>query len=488
MRDREMETQFNPYTVDGWEESADHLTFTVHLHPDLRWHDGEPWTAHDVEFTWRLIRDEQVVALFYELTAARLADVRALDDTTVQFVHREVRASRMRDMYFPVLPRHIWDRPEIRAKDPTLRFDPYWTARSRERVVGSGAYRLVEWKQNERLVLDRWHDYALRRPRFERQVLEIVPDGHTALLLFRRGELDETPLSAKQFVHETGDDAFRRVGVKAIGPWRQVMGLAWNQDGSNPFFGDVRVRRAMSHAFHRDQFLHDALYDLCPPSLGIFDREHYAHDPTVEPFAFDLGEAARLLDEAGWRIDEETGWRYREVGGRRVKFEFEMLVVQGNPVWLTLLDIYVEDLRRLGVVLRPRFVDSAGLAGALREHDFQSYIGLVEGTNTEDWPLYWSTSARRDGYNYVAYSSPRVDELFERALSELDSDRRRPLYQEIQRVLYGDVAWTFVYDLTLLWAFNHRLGGVEMSPSGPILFYPGVGDWWLRAAGGSGAS
>jgi peptide/nickel transport system substrate-binding protein len=478
-RNADMDVAWNPEVVDSVEESDDHLTFTVHLNHAARWQDGEPWTAHDIEFSFELISDDRVPALFYKRSASRLAAVRALDDHTVQYVHREVIATRMRDMQFPVIAKHVFDQPEERRKDPTLRSSAFWAHLAYDRVVGSGPYRLVEWKTNDQIVVQRWEDYPFMKPRFARLVLKILPDPNVALLLFKKGQLHEMQLSALQFATQTNDDDFRRVGVKALGPLRIVSSLAWNEKG-NPFFGDVRVRRAMSHAFDRDAFLRDALYGIYPPSHGIFDPDHWAYNPGIEPVPFDLDEAARLLDEAGWRVDPEDGWRYKEVDGRKRRFHFSMMLAQGDPTWMKLADFYIPALRRIGVELEPEFVEGATLVQRLREHDFQSYPAVVEVTNDPDeWGVYWETAAYRDGYNWSGYSNARVDELFAMARRELDRAVRARYYSEIQGILYDEQPFTWLWDYRSLWAFSNRMRGVNFAPAGVFLFYPGPTAWWL---------
>lgn len=479
-RNREMEFEINPEVVPSWEESEDHLTFTLRLDPRLRWQDGRPWTAHDVEFSYRAIVDDAVPSLFYKLAAERLADVRALDDHTVEYVHRQVLATRVKDMALPVIPRHIFDNSVERAKDATLRSSAYFNRYGREEVIGSGPYRLAKWAAQDEIVLERWEDFPLFRPRFKRQVLKILPDPNIALLMFKKGDLHEMQLSGQQFVTQTNDQDFRRFGVKAWAPLRMVGALGFNQDSSNPFFADLRVRRALAHAFDRDRFLRDALYGVYTSSRGIFDPAHWAYNPSIELIPHDLERAAELLEEAGWKTDPEDGWRYREIDGRRVRFEFEMMLGQGNPIWVRLAAIFDEDLRRIGVKLEPRFFEVASLVERLRRHDFQSYLAVVEVTSDPDeWGVFWRTDGYDDGYNYVGYSNSRVDELFDLARAELDRERRRPLYQEIQQILYEEQSFLFIWDYTLMWAFSNRLRGVSLSPSGPILFFPGPRDWWM---------
>ncbi len=480
-RDINMVSLFDPAIVQSWDRSLDGKTFTLHLNPTLRWHDDEPWTAHDIEFTYHAILDDSVPALFYKLFASRLETVRAIDDHTVQYVHKDVLATYMRDMALPVIPRHIFDVPAERAKDPTLRSSEYYSNYGHREIVGSGPYRFVEWRANDQIVVERWEDSPLTKSRFARQVLKIVPDVNVALLLFKKGELHETTLQSQQFATQTDDAAFKERGVKATGPWRMTASLGWKQDGSNPFFADRRVRLAMSHAFDYERFLRDSLYGVYQSSTGIFDRQHWAYNPEIERITFDLKKAAQLLDEAGWLVDEETGWRYKMVDGQTVPFEFEMLIAQGNPTWTKLVNLYSQGLRRIGVKLKPRVFEVAALIAKLKKSDFQSYIAIIEVTNDPDeWSNFWATEAIKNGYNYGGYSSSVVDELFERGRRELDPAERKPIYQQIQAQIYEDQPFTFIYDYTLTWAFNKNLRGVTVSPSGPFLHYPGLRDWWVE--------
>ncbi|MEE2775783.1 MAG: ABC transporter substrate-binding protein [Acidobacteriota bacterium] len=471
--------KFNPTVVESWEESEDHRVFTVNLRPETRWHDGEPWTAHDIVFSWKTIGDDSVPALFYKRAALRLELVRAIDDHTVEYTHRQVLATRMRDMQFPIIPKHIFDIPEERAKDPTLRSSEYWSDRARRKIVGSGPYRFVEWHSNAQIVVERWEDYPFEPPRFKRQVLKVIPDTNVALLLFKKGELDEMSLTGQQFATQTTDADFAAVGVKSFAPRRMFGSIGWNMDGSNPFFDDVRVRAAMSHAFDYEGHLQKSLYGVYRRSKGFLDEFHWAYNAELEATPFDLDRASVLLDEAGWDISDDDGWRYKTIDGDRVRFDFELMMVPGVPSFKQLGDRYGSDLKRIGVSMRPLFVENAAINEYLRQHDFDAWINVVEVTaDPDEWSVFFSTDGYENGYNWGAYSNARVDELFEQARTMLDREERRPLYQEIHRITYEEHANTWVYDYNLLWAFSNRLGGVEFSPSGAILQYPGTAAWW----------
>ena len=479
IRDREMNMVPSPSVVEEYRESQDHRIVTVKLTDQLTWHDGEPWTAYDVEFSWRMITSETVPALSWKMTASELEDVRALDTYTVEYVHGDALGTRMMNMAFPVVPRHIFDNPTERARDPTMRESAYFIHYARDEVVGSGPYRLVEWRSQDRIVVERWEDSPLRKAHFKRQILKIQPDPNVALLLFKSGELHEMQLTPLQFATQTNDASFERVGVKGLGLHRLSAFLGWNVDGSNPFFADVRVRKAMAHAIDIPRLVHRVTLGLLSQSRGIFDAEHWAFAADIELLAHNPERAASLLASAGWTIDPGDGWRYKEIHGERWRFEFEMQAGV-SPTSSKIADLMAEDLKRIGISMVPRFLESATFLERLYNHEFQAYFGIDEVTTDPDlWRLRFDTEGYEEGLNFGGYSHPQVDELFELGRREPDRATRSAYYGEIQRILYEDQAHLFLWDSRLLWAFHKNLRGVSFSPAGPFLFYPGLTDWWF---------
>lgn len=484
-RDQDMVLDWDHDRVVEHEESADRLVTTVHLRPALTWHDGHPWTAHDVQFTWEVLTDDRVPAVSFKITAGQIAEVKALDDLTVRFVHKIASPTYMLNMSFPIIPKHILGKPEEREKDPSLKMSEYYNRFNRSAPVGSGPYRFVKWLSNDRVVFERWEDYPFAKPHFKRQIMKLQQDRNVALLLFRKGELDDIWLTVQQFAFQTNDDEFKRAGVKVYGVRRMFAFIGWNMDGSNPFFADHRVRLAMAHAYDRDRVLRDVSHDLYLPSNGIFDTEHWAYNPDIDLIEFDLDRAAQLLDEAGWAISPDDGWRYKTIDGKPVKFEFTMSFPQTFADAVRMGEIYRSDLRRIGVSFKNRNIENATFSSKLLDHDFQAYVG-TNGFSID--PDYWRNTFHTDQYvngrNYSAYSSERVDELFALEVSEFDREKRAVYFREIQAQIYEDQPLLFMWNYTLTHAFNKRMRGIALAPSGVYAFYPSQMGWWVAKESG----
>ncbi|HVR28828.1 MAG TPA: ABC transporter substrate-binding protein [Thermoanaerobaculia bacterium] len=473
----------NPVTVEEMRFSEDRRTTRIRLRDGLRWHDGRPWTAHDVRFSWQVAIDPRVPIAYWRGFAEQIADIEVIDHRTLVVTHQRPTPIATEHLRFPIIPRHVWDHPQERAKDPTLRASAYHNHWAREQVVGSGPYRLVRWVPGDRLIVERWEDYPGERARFARQIFKIQPDRNTALLLFKKRQLDEVWLTVQQFAVLTGDRGFRQVGVKAWAPRRMIGYISWNVSGSNPFFSDRRVRRAMAHAYDLERMLRVVTHNVYLPSTGPFEPGHWSHDPSIAPIPYDLEEAARLLEEAGWRLDPDDGWRYREVGGRRVRFDFEVLLYQTYDDAIRMLDIYRDALRRIGVSFQTRKMENAALVERLRKREFQALAGVGAGYADPDiWRDSFHSSAWPSGQNYTGFADERVDDLFDRARDELDFERRAALYREVQAALYDQQPYLFLWTYATTWGFAQDLRGVTLSPVGVSRFRPGPRAWWRERA------
>lgn len=475
--DAKMEWRTNDYFTERLEISPDQKTWTLTLRPGLTWHDGHPFTSHDIVFSWKTILDERVPCPAQKPGTDEIADCVALDDRTVKFVHKEPLPTSKWNVMFSIIPKHLYE-PGM-AEDPTLLNSDRFSRLNRA-PVGNGPYRFVEWVADDKIVVERWDAFPGPKPHFKRIVFRIVPQQNVALLRFENGEFDEMVLTSPQFaVDSVKSEKFRQVGVKALATEWAYGYLGWNMDSSVPYFQDVRVRRAMTHAVDIPRIIARILYGLPQPCHGIFHPTAWMYNPEIKLLAYDLDQAGALLDAAGWAANDDDGWRYK--GGR--KFSFELLMGQGNPTGEEIAALIQEDLKSIGVDMQIRTMEWATMQEKVRKHEFQAMFASW-GTGTDpdtNWNL-WVTGEKDTGRNYVCYSNKRVDELFALGRKEFDQAKRKRIYQEIQKLVYDDQPYTFLWNVPTRHAFHKRLRGIAFSPRGVINFDPGDKAWWVHKA------
>ena len=482
--DREFNWIVNESMVASMKQSEDHKTWTVKLRPGLKWHDGHPLTAHDVAFTWAAIMDPAVPTKTLRSGRDQLESVTALDDLTVEYVHKEALATSKWNMLYSLLPKHILDNPEERKKHPDLQKGDYYLGFAKN-PVGCGPYKFVKdsWVRKQQLVVERWDDYHGRKPNFKRQVFKIISDMDTALNLFKKGGLDEIQLSTLQFATQTNDEDFGKLGVKAFNPTWTYYFTGWNtKAGSNHFFTDRRVRQAMAYAADIPLVLKKLTYGLSRQASGIFQPGSWMHNDQVKLFPYDLEKAGALLDEAGWKVNDSDGARYKEIDGEKVKFEFTLLIPQGSTLAPGFAAIFREDLAQLGIGLDQQTMDFSALLKRIRTKDFDAFtMGWGTGVDPDTIGNIWKSDQAEKGRNYISYSNPDVDRLHALQRREFDPGKRAGFFKEIHRLIYEDQPYLFLNTGAATWAFHKRIRGVTFSPRGVFSVSPSHLDWWVSS-------
>ncbi|MCK5564079.1 MAG: peptide ABC transporter substrate-binding protein [Planctomycetes bacterium] len=479
--DKDMKWFVNEDMVESIEESDDHTTYIVKIKQGYTWHDGHPWTAHDVVYSWKQILDPQVPCLAQKPSVEPITECIALDDYTVKFVQAEPLATREWNLLFPVIPKHIFEKEK--KEHPDLKTGEYYIKQARF-PVGSGPYKIVEWKENDKIVVELWDDYKGKKPYFKRIVFKIIPDTNMSLLSFEKGQIDVIRrLTAQQFAKETNSETFKKVGHKLWGTQWALGYIGYNMDGTNPFFADKNVRYAMTHAFNITLFLDKVYYNLATKSVGMYHPESWMYNPEVQPLQYDLEKSKAYLDKAEWFVDPEDGWRYKEIDGNKIRFEFTLLMAQGSSTAPKMAAILQQDLKKIGVDMKTRTLEWSAFLEKIRKHEFQAETAMW-GTGTDPdtgWNL-WRTDQYEKGRNYGGYSNPRIDELFVLGRKEFDVEKRTKIYQEIHKILYEDQPYTWVFNAPILSAINNRIQGIQFSPRGIFGFDPSFYGWWVPKA------
>lgn len=209
--------------------------------------------------------------------------------------------------------------------------------------------------------------------------------------------------------------------------------FGWNID--TPYFKDRRVRRAMSYAFDHDTMLEKLCYGLYEPCTGNFHETSWmAPRKKTPPYRQDLDKAETLLDEAGWIDHDNDGFRDKELDGKLVPLEFDMLTNQ-QPLRIAICTLLQENLSQVGVRVNVRPMESTVLQQLTLERKFEAYFGgWGSGTDPDSSENIWATGA---GRNFTSYSNPEVDKLYAEGRREPDRSKRRNVRPDCRTALGG---------------------------------------------------
>jgi|TARA_R110001592_G_scaffold363322_1_gene683827 peptide/nickel transport system substrate-binding protein len=476
---------FKPFavsdTVVSWQSSKDKLYDKVVLRDDLTWSDGTPITAHDIVFTFKTIMNPDVPVPAVRSGTDQIRWIEAYDDQTLVFFHKESLPTNVWNLNFPIIPKHIYEK-ELES-DPTLQDSPYHVKFENAPVTG-GPYEIEKRERGQEILLKRRESWYMQdgkqvrtKPYFERVRLRIIEDPNTALLALKNGKIDEMALNPELWKTQTEDDDFYKTCTKANGLEWVYFYFGWNCE--TLFFKDKEVRQAMSYAFNHKEMLDELCYGLYQPCTGIYHETAWmAPKPMSKPYTQNLAKAEKLLDDAGWIDHDGDGIRDKEFDGKVIPFRFSIMT-SSQPLSLSICTLLKENLAQIGVICEVKPTEFTVMQEKARNHQFQAMFGgWGTGTDPDTSINLWKTEAAR---NYVNYSNPEVDKLFEEGRREFDVEKRAKIYGKIHELLYEDQPYTWLYFRNSFYGFNKDLRGYVFSPRGPYGYGPGFSSLWKPA-------
>jgi peptide/nickel transport system substrate-binding protein len=435
-----------PLLAESWDVAKDGLTYTFKLKKGVKWHDGKPFTARDVAFTFYSVLDPKVttphrayfdmLASFPELTnkdnpkkpeELAVKPIEVVDDHTVRFRLRYPSGAFLAVLVNPragVVPEHV-----LKGQDLN-------TAEFNRKPVGTGPFKFVEWKRGERIVLEANEQYHGGRPGLNRVIFRIIPDDVVLLQELRAG----------------GVDFVDRPPLIEVARMKQTPGLqvlvtdntsytyfGWRQDLAP--FDDVRVRRALNHAIDVPTIVKEVLQGYASIATGQFPPSSWAFDPSVKPYPYDPTRAKAILAEAGWKPGPD-GVLAKD--GKR--FSFSVRHDQASQTVKDAAVIIQEYLKRIGVEAKLEPLDWPTFVKKLFASEFEGIV--VAWTNHHDPDPFAYTiwhSSQWKGRNFAHYKNPRADEALEAARRTANQAERKKHYAEFSRILMEDAPYVFLY-------------------------------------------
>ena len=449
---RDEHHELTPRLAQSWTHSPDYMEWTYHLRRGVRWHDGVPVTAHDVKFTLDLLSHPDV-------DEYRFDAVTALDDYTVKVrlprVESDWGDSINADIVF--YPRHL-----LEHLDPMkFRSWDFWT-----HPVGSGPYRFVRYLPETMIEYEANPEYFRGEPKIKHLVLKFV--GREGLIELLSGQIDVVASdigSSTEIPMVLADPRFRVYSEILPLP----LGIYWKSD--DPLFADPRVRRALTLALDRGEFLRALSLPVDEPqSDGVFMPRVLFGGKLPPPLPYDPAEANALLDAAGWHDRDTDGVRH----GNGRAFHFTLLVPNIDFRGPRSLAVLVQaQLRRVGVQMEIQLLDLS----VLRE---RTKVGQFEAALEISYP--WSDRQRADfgRGNAAGYANPEAFRLLDAAVAATNPDQLDSIYRELTAVYRADLPATRLVNLAKTTFAHRRVRGQQ-----PFLAWPErhIEDLWLDDRG-----
>lgn len=472
-------------TNDGaatYELSDDKKTITIKIKDNVKWHDGEPVKAEDLEYAYlvighkdytgvrygdALIQDIVGMEEYHSGKADKISGIKVIDDKTLTITWKHANPSVLTGIWAYPLPKHYLKDVPIKdlAKSDKIRKHP----------IGFGPFKIKKIVPGESVEFVRNDDYWAGKPNLKGVILKVV-SPQVVLQALKKGEIDIAEFPTDQYVSAKGtkniqfvgkiDLAYNYIGFK-LGHWD-----AKKQENvmDNPKFQNKKLRQAMAYAINKKEVA-DRLYHglrfpattLIPPSFPGY------HDKNAKGYTYDPEKAKKLLDEAGYKDVDGDGFR-EDPNGK--KFTINFLSMSGGDIAEPLAKFYMQCWKDVG--LNVQLVD-----GRLAE--FNSFYDMVEKDNpkVDVFAAAWYTGTDVDPYglygrdvmfNYSRWVNEKNDELLEKGHSEqaFDKEYRKKIYNEWQALMNEEVPVIPTLYRSIIYAVNNRVKNFTVDPSSKL--------------------
>lgn len=435
--------------AESWDILEEGLVIVFHLRKNVKWHDGAPFTARDVEFTYKKLIDPGVKTP-YSGDFERIKSLEIPDDYTVKVTYKEPFAPALTSWGMLIMPEHL------------LRNEDLNKTNFSRHPVGTGPYKFKSWKTGEKIELVFNPKYFEDRPYINRYIYRIIPDDATMFLELQTQGVDLASLTPLQFTKQTGSKFFCDRYNKFKYPSFGYTYMGYNL--SDPKFQDVRVRRAINYAVDKQAIVDTVLFGLAGVTTGPFMIDSWAYNKDIKPVPYDVIRARELLKEAGWSDTDGDGWIDKD--GRI--FEFTVLVNQGNSDRLKSAEMIQGYLKAVGIRMKIRSLEwSTMITEFINKKRFEAVLmGWFLSRDPDNFDIWHSSKTREGEFNFIGYKNDRVDKLLEEGRRTFDQARRAEIYKEIHSLIYDDQPCLFLYSPEILPIVSKRFRNVEVSAIG----------------------
>lgn len=439
--------------AESVDRSADGLTYTYKIRSGIKFHDGQPLTARDVAFTYNFNKAHAEFPYMNPYTSY-MESITAPDDTTVVIRLTAAIPNIESQLVFQyVLPAHVWQAHAAGAA--AVEFE-------NETMIGSGPFKLLEYKQGEFVRLGANKQHFSHPPKVDEVIFQTFGSPDALVQAISTGQVDmitELPNTAAEKLGRTAN-----VKVVSAAPFAPaVSDIIFNQATSescpsesactgNVGLQDRQVRLALAHATNKQQLIDVLLLGkgtpgltLIPNGLGMWFND------SLKDYEYNPAKANKILDDAGYRLGSNSRRcninKAKEQDCRLGDLYFRMYWPSDSVDAPRMAELLAGMWQEIGVGLYPQAIDPDALT-ALCCPAFDFDIMLWGWGSDPDPNLLLNvmrTESIATGSSETGYSNARYDALYDQQVVELDLQKRKALVWEMQRLVHEDAVYIIPY-------------------------------------------
>ncbi len=443
-----------PGLAESWSVSDDHKVYTIKLRPNLTFSDGSPLTAEDVAFTLTVLHDPKYDG-DTDITLANIAGgadykagkadsvsgLKVVDPLTLQVTTTQPGATTLAKIGGPVLSKAWYGKNYQRGNLDYLRT-------LNGKPLGNGPYVYDKYIPGQEIRFHANTRFYRGTPPVPRFIYRVT-NPSTNFQLFQTGETDYDAFTSRpDDIEQLRMLGFANINLYGSSDYSKV-----EFNLHRPALQDAKVRQALIYGLDRQKLIDVVYQGYGKVAIEPIAPISWAWNANgVNPYQYNPARANQLLDEAGWKKGPDG---IRVKAGKRLELT---LLVSKKVLNDALIPIAKENWQQIGVLLKPQVVDFNALMSQRKagNYDLASFsTSTLNDPHDGVWDFY-SKEATESGYN-----NPQVDALINQGNTELDPEKRKPIYNRLYQVLAEDPPAILLAYRQILSASSARVTGFK---------------------------
>ncbi|MDX2228544.1 MAG: ABC transporter substrate-binding protein [Leptolyngbyaceae cyanobacterium bins.349] len=491
-----------PELAESWTLSDDKLKYIFTLREGLKWSDGKPLTAEDIEFTFNSIfLNEKIPTDFRDGLRIgekrELPKVRKLDDRRIEFTLPEPFAPFLRSLVgAPIYPAHIL-KETVTTNDASgnpVFLSTWGTDTDPRKLVVNGPYIIDSYVVNQRMVFRRnphyWRKDAqgTQLPYIDRIVWRFVESSDTQLLQFRSGTLDALGLGPDDFSLVKREEERGNFRIYNGGPASGTNFISFNLNKAknsrgeplvdpikSRWFNNLSFRQAVAHAINRTQMINNIFYGIGQPQdspVSVQSSFYLSVEEGLKTYDYDLQKSKEILQRAGFKYDAKG--QLLDDQGNRVRFT--LITNAENRTRVAMAAQIKQDLAAIGVQVDFNPISFATLVEQIStSRTWDCYLlGFTGGVEPNDGSNVWMSTGGLHSFNQgpvpgqppiqgwqVSDWEKEIDRLFIAGAREFDEAKRKEIYGKFQQLVQEQLPQIFLVNSVGLAAIRNHIQGIQ---------------------------
>ena len=403
------------------------------LRKSVTWHDGAPFTAEDVKFTYDLLKSDKL-STPYSNTFRMVSSVKVVDKYTLEVNYKTPYYKALEIWMMGIVPKHILEKET-----------QYMTSSFNQHPIGTGPYTLKSLELSKHIILKGNPNYFEHPPFMDQIVFSIVPDPTTNFYMLLKKEIDLNGLTPLQLEKKVSKDFRTNYQIiEQITKGYTYLGFNHQRE----IFKDPKVRKAISLGINKQEIVDILFFKHGQACYGPFLPGTFAYNTAYEKQGFNKDKARSLLKEAGF--DKEH------------PLTFEITTNSGNSIRLAAAQIIQHQLSKIGIQVKLRVLEwQAFLSMVVHPKKFDAIIlGWGLSIVPDAYSIWHSDGIKQGGFNLVSYQNDTVDQMILDAEQIVDKKLLASQYQEIFARIVEDNPYVFLYIANDITAVNQHISPI----------------------------